>query len=1197
MTSWWGWALRRARASTGLLLTLLALVTATTAILAGAVGYSGAAATTAARQALTDTVPTEAGIRVQTRQAEDPDAQDAAARARIAEAFGEAPVAVQRTVASEPRAVQLDGSALDGRLVVLSSPALSPEDPDVAERVEIVEGDWPVDGSEPVQGLLHAATAAEWEVTVGDTLQVGSNPVTVTGLWRPVDAADAYWFGDRLVAAGRDDAQRGPLVVAPGAVAQIVDSPFVRWTVQPDATAIQPEDLAPLSAAAASLRDSLKTPEVDVRGVTVDGDLAPTAATASTNLATASALGVIPLSVLALVTVLAIVQLARLLATTREAQAQLLVARGASRAQVLTSTLVESALVTVVGAALGGLLARGVLQTVPAGEAQGPTVVRVALVTGAGVLLVLAAVAVLQVRRLTTGGAADLSGRTRAATALATVVLVLGAAGVAWWQLRRSGSPLVTKDDGALGTDLVAGAAPALLLAAAAVVAMALLGPATRLVETLTRPTRTASGHLAASQVSRRLTVYAVPAVLTVLAVGATTVSGLYAGTSATLRDDLATVAEGAPVRATLAPAVAVKDPGVVAPPPPDFTEIPGLTRSVTVWQDPNATLADLTVPVTMAHLEDLTAVADVPDLGAATPLIPTEALASDGFTSEGVPVPAGTRTIEVIIEGEVDVPESTLEMFQGMYEQGVVDTMAGEGMVVIHGVDVDEELARTENRRHLDWALTGGDPFGGMDGEEAPEPPEPEPFSWDVRLTFVNPETGQLHAVDGGSVEFPRFRVEPPPAEDLYASYLDSEVTPGVGRASLIFTLPEGSEQVLHEVALDLAVREEMRWDPVNSELDLSVRAVTDTGVELFGDATAGWGSPEAAPPEVVEERRVAAEEMAGETGYQTQILPDGSVVTYGDTVFVPAELDTTGTAWQLRGRPGQDLGNPVTVAPGTEWVDPSVRPGQDAPVPRARAAQTLVPVALTAQAASAANLSEGDPAQIKAFGATIPVTVAAVVPAVPGTLAPQAVLVERDEIAALLAEAGRALPHPQELWARTDPGQESAVVEALAGEARITEVSGPGGVTITDATSAARLVFWVASAGAVLLAVTGIAAVAATLLGQRRPEVAVLRALGMPPGAQAHSRATELGGVVVASVLLGLGAGWLVGRAVVPELARSTTLRGQVSLPADLVLEPGLWAALLGLGALAVLAVVLVQAGRVRRQALDNDYREEIR
>src|SRR5699024_11088324 len=134
---------------------------------------------------------------------------------------------------------------------------------------------------------------------------------------------------------------------------------------------------------------------------------------------------------------------------------------------------------------------------------------------------------------------ADLSGRARAATALATVVLVLGAAALSWWQLRRAGSPLVTRADGTLATDIVAGAAPALLLAAAAVVALALLGPLTRALELATRPSRAATGHLATAQVSRHLSVYAVPVVLTVLAVGATTLAALYAGTSAQLREDL----------------------------------------------------------------------------------------------------------------------------------------------------------------------------------------------------------------------------------------------------------------------------------------------------------------------------------------------------------------------------------------------------------------------------------------------------------------------------------------------------------------------------------------------------------------------------------------------------------------------------------------------------------------------------------
>src|SRR5690606_5601588 len=105
--------------------------------------------------------------------------------------------------------------------------------------------------------------------------------------------------------------------------------------------------------------------------------------------------------------------------------------------------------------------------------------------------------------------------------------------------------------------------------------------------------------------------------------------------------------------------------------------------------------------------------------------------------------------------------------------------------------------------------------------------------------------------------------------------------------------------------------------------------------------------------------------------------------------------------------------------------------------------------------------------------------------------------------------------LPFPDELWVMppggADPEAAAPVVERLAAAEGVGEVAGPGRVAVTDATSAARLVFWVASAGAVLLAVTGIGAVAATLLGHRRAEVAVLRALGMPPRAQARSRALE--------------------------------------------------------------------------------------
>jgi protein-S-isoprenylcysteine O-methyltransferase Ste14 len=99
------------------------------------------------------------------------------------------------------------------------------------------------------------------------------------------------------------------------------------------------------------------------------------------------------------------------------------------------------------------------------------------------------------------------------------------------------------------------------------------------------------------------------------------------------------------------------------------------------------------------------------------------------------------------------------------------------------------------------------------------------------------------------------------------------------------------------------------------------------------------------------------------------------------------------------------------------------------------------------------------------------------------------------------------------------------------------------------------------------------------------------------MTPGAQARSRVAELLGVVGVSVLIGLGAGWLVGAMVVPELARSTTLDGQVSLPALLRLELPLWLGLLGFLTASMAVLVAVLAHRVRRQALDHEYREEIR
>lgn len=1239
MTSWSGFAVSRARASWGLLLTLLALVTVTTGIIAGTVGYSQAAATTAARGALTQGEPTEAGVQVETRlDVDDPDRQDQLAREAITEAFAPAPVTVGRLVVSEPRPVQTGGEALDGRLVLLGSPDLAAGAEDLVERVTVVEGSWPEagaggeeagsgaggDGSQadatgdtvgtdggdaPAQGALHVGAATAWGVGVGDVLTFDDRAVEITATWTPVDAQAAFWFGAELVRAGQVESDHGPLVVDEDLVRQ-VGSPFVRWPVQPDPDTISPDDLAGLASSAEELRDDLRDVEgVSIRGIAVDGDLAPTAATAATNLATARALGVIPLSVLVLVTGLAVVQLARLLAATREPQVQLLVARGASRPQVTTVGLVESVVVAVVGAALGGILAWAVMQLVPGGELVGGTVLTVSGLVLLGILLVLAAVAVGQARRLAGGSAAsDRSGRARAATALATVVLVLGAAALSWWQLRRAGSPLVTRGDGSLGTDLVAGAAPALLLAAAAVVALALLGPLTRAVELGTRPSRTAGGHLASAQVSRHLSVYAVPVVLTVLAVGATTLASLYAGTSAQLRDDLAAVSQGAPLRADVVRPPFEEGPGQPPPPAaPDLSTLPEIEDSTLVWLEPNARIGDAQVPLTLADTDALPAVTPVVAGASLVPegldqLVNAEGRPLESAAGGGVLIPEGTGALTAELSVELDADRWEIARLDGLaqsqrdlHEQiAELGVDAEDGIAMLPGVGMpgmftgsEEDIADGLEQEVLDAARGQALYVGAL-----------------VRDTT----TGQTYTLRSESLSaagptltfddetLTGFTAEPQVTQGELMIPLDPERTWALESLTLGFP---GEEEAFFGGSAQLALT-----------LDLTLRA----GSQDLLTGTDGWGSTAAATPEQAApavEEAAAVEDPYVRDSYEIHSGTNSwgmSTSTESNRVQVPTVLDTSSATWHVEGsstswpdeaRVGQPgmLPAEMTVAPGLTWVQNPGMPTGGAPDAEPPAT-VRVPVALTRAAADAAALSVGDAFDIAYAGAALPGVLSTVVEAVPGQTGELAALADSRVLARALAADERTMDRPTQVWATpADPESADAALAALTQREDLRAVTGPGAVSVADATSAARLVFWVASAGAVLLALTGIAAVAATLLSSRRPEVAVLRALGMPPAAQARSRALELGGVVLAAVAFGLGAGWLVGSAVVPELASSTIRPGGLTLPAQLRLEVAPWAVLVGAGAVLVLGLTLVLASRVRAQALDRDYREEIR
>ncbi|NLE96804.1 MAG: ABC transporter permease [Propionibacterium sp.] len=991
MFSWVGFAASRAKAAGGLFLTLLALVAATTGIIAGTVGYTSAAATSSAREA----VSLDRGLEVRTRLAHDPAAQARLARQIIDDTFAPAPVEVEEASA---------------------------------------DGD-------------------------------------------------------------------------------------VTFTVRPDAELLQPDDLPHYADGADRLRLELRATDVAVSGVFVEGDLAEAASVAARNIMVSRALGAIPLSVLVLVTVLAVMQVARLLANSREAQLSLLVARGASARQVFALSAAESTVAVVAGAGLGLGAALLALRAVPFGAAQWPTTLGAGLLCFAGTLAIVLGLLVVQVRAAVTPGFdADRSGRTSRAVTGATLAFTLLAAGIALWQLTRAGSPLMVDDDGGYSVNLVAGAAPALLLAAAGVVALGLLGPLGALVTASTRRARGAAAFLTAAQSSRRVTIYAAPVLLTVLATGAATTAAMYAGTSAQLRDDLTAVADGAPLRATLAGG--------------DFdVDVPGVDAATPVWIVDAAQVGDASVPATGVLLAEIRDVVTAPE---GMRLLP-EAEPVDAV-GDSIVVPPGTAELILTVDagltlGADDLASLDLQAEDIRHQLEEMDETGGEW--------VDEQLA-----------FIVGDTAERLG----------RPMELDVRLQLRTLDTGDAEPVSAGPTTLPGPEVT-----------YDEETLTGHGaqshevHAEHVIALDPGRRYVID--ALRLINSSTSGWP---RGVHASLQLTTGDGESLLAD-TGGWASTTATTPEL-------AEALLGE-GEQGP----------GD---IRPVLDTSGPTWRLQAHDTDDSfwGSPISAANTPAGPSPTDAEG------RGTGSGLTARVALTPAAADAAALGVGDTFELQFMNRRIPAELVGIVDAVPGRTEPLAALVDMASVGAVFASSGDAPRPPSELWASTseDPATVAPrLAEALGGA----EVRVGGQTSGTDPTAAARLIFWIACAGAVLLAVTGIAAASAAMRADRRPEVAVLRALGMTPRSQAWSRAMELAGVVVASVAFGLVAGWVVSRLVVPALAQATVAPGQVRILPELALDAAPWAGLMALGAVGV-ALVLVTIGRqVRAEALDDEYREEVR
>ncbi|MFC4554095.1 FtsX-like permease family protein [Georgenia faecalis] len=378
------------------------------------------------------------------------------------------------------------------------------------------------------------------------------------------------------------------------------------------------------------------------------------------------------------------------------------------------------------------------------------------------------------------------------------------------------------------------------------------------------------------------------------------------------------------------------------------------------------------------------------------------------------------------------------------------------------------------------------------------------------------------------------------------------------LGAGSLVVDLDDpgagdvGPQPAVHALAVDLPGDDEYRVVAVEVTGNAAgTEAALDYEVSAVRAADVDGGGPDLGPGWAL------AEDVA------TGLVEPGPLGTIGLTTRLGGE-----------GAPGRFL---ARLVPG----------GADGPVP----------ALLTTALAEHASLAVGDEVPIALAGPEVDLEVVGLIDAVPGGLEEHAVLVDQGVLGASLLRGRPNLPLPTQVWLAVDEPATDADVAAAAlaavGRDGEVEVARAAGV---DATGSVREAFWLAAAGSAVLALTGAAAVALALTRERRGEVVVLRALGQTPAGQARTRSGELLGVGALGVVLGTGAGWLASWLLVPTLARAAaTVTSPLALAVGLDVVPT--ALLLGAVLAGLLAVGGVVAARVRAQARDAEYREEIR
>ncbi len=421
-----------------------------------------------------------------------------------------------------------------------------------------------------IPAALPASAAALLHLSPGDVLTLRDGisnariSFRVTGLFAPrrlSGTAASYWALNTIPASGSGTQSGytayGPLLVSPAAFAPTASSNGSEtagtltartgtWLAQPDMAKFTFTSLPAISDEVSALQQALLSSTV-LGGMQLSTSLPTVLRATASNLSVARSLLVISALQLLVLTLAALLAVARLLASQREGETALINARGATRWQLTRLTAAEVIPLCAVAAAVGALVGirlAGLLTTAGSLKAAGVKLPGPSFLLGssgmgspAGTWIdaIAAALAVMLVAdaamlapllgtgpamteaRVRRGRQAAIVGATRAGADLALVVLAV----LAGLELRR-----YSVGSGVDATiDPVLALAPALALAGGTVVTLRLLPAAARAGDRLAGRGRRLTASLAGWQVSRQPLRQGGAALLLVMAVATGTLA------------------------------------------------------------------------------------------------------------------------------------------------------------------------------------------------------------------------------------------------------------------------------------------------------------------------------------------------------------------------------------------------------------------------------------------------------------------------------------------------------------------------------------------------------------------------------------------------------------------------------------------------------------------------------------------------